>query len=289
MHLFVEHLTVIDCAYLCEQRGLVGESWITDIALIGALDENSMVMDFALAKKTIKHAIDDWVDHALLVPTASPHLTLNKGDAPHDLKIDDHGAHTRTLTFTFGTHSLAHSSPTQALCLIDTPRITADAVKTYLETRLMDVLPASVERVEVTLRTESTDAPYYHYVHGLKKHDGNCQRIAHGHRSRIRISSNSAHNETLTAAWATRLNYAYIGTREDIIASDATHTTFAYLAPQGAYELRYPTALCHLIDTDSTVECIAAHIATECKKEFPNATHTVRAYEGVMKGAVASA
>lgn len=273
MHLFVEHLTVIDCAYLCEQHGLVGESWICDVALIGTLDANSMVMDFGHVKKSIKRAIDDWVDHTLLVPTHSPNLKM-------------HGA---TLTFTFSSHTLTHTSPEQALCRIQTPRITPESVRDYLQTRLMEIMPATVEHVEITLRTEAENAPYYHYVHGLKKHDGNCQRIAHGHRSRIRISKNGMHDEALSKHWANTLAYAYIGTEEDIVSTDETHTHFAYTAPQGAYALSYPTALCHIIKSDSTVECIAEHIAESCKATSPSDNFTVRAYEGVMKGAVAEA
>lgn len=290
MHLFIEHLTVIDCAYLCERHGIVGESWITDVTLIGALDGNAMVMDFAKAKKAVKEAIDSWIDHTLLVPTRSPNLSLYKGEDPHDLKADTEGHHQHTLSFTFGdVHALKHASPAQALCLIDAERITPEAARTYLETRLPEVLPGTVERVEITLRTESAGEPYYHYAHGLKKHYGNCQRIAHGHRSRLRIFRDAALDTALTAAWAEKLNHTYIGTREDIIGADETHTHFAYLAPQGPYELSYPTALCYLIDTDSTVECIASHIAAEVKRTHPESAITARACEGVMKGAVAFA
>lgn len=274
MHLFVEHLTVIDCAYLSETHGLVGESWITDITLVGALDDNSMVMDFAHAKKAVKSAIDDWVDHTLLVPALSQNLTFS----PHH------------LAFAFGNgQTLQHLSPSEAICLIDTPGITIQSVASYLEKRLLDILPPSVQRVDVTLRTEANDQPYYHYVHGLKKHDGNCQRIAHGHRSRIRIARNGTHDDALTREWANRLAYSYIGTRGDITSTDATHTHFAYDAPQGRYELSYPSLLCHIIDTDSTVECIAQYIADACKHAYPHESFSVRAYEGVMKGAIATA
>ena len=70
MKLFVDNLTVIDCSYLHPHYGVLGESWICDLVLEGALDSQSMVMDFGQVKKQIKQAIDGWVDHCLLVPMA---------------------------------------------------------------------------------------------------------------------------------------------------------------------------------------------------------------------------
>ena len=52
--LFVEHLTVIDCAYLDAARGLVGESWIVDVELLGDLDSQSMVLDFGVTTASAK-------------------------------------------------------------------------------------------------------------------------------------------------------------------------------------------------------------------------------------------
>ena len=43
-----------------------------------------------------------------------------------------------------------------------------------------------------------------------------------------------------------------------------------------------------MLDTDTTVELIAAHIAEKLKVDYPTDTIRVKAFEGVGKGAIAS-
>ena len=83
MQLFVNDLTVIDCSYLCPERGIVGESWIVDIVLDGALNEQSMVLDFGRVKKQVKAIIDNSVDHKLVVPAEHSYtkVTHNSDDS----------------------------------------------------------------------------------------------------------------------------------------------------------------------------------------------------------------
>ncbi len=141
----------------------------------------------------------------------------------------------------------------------------------------------------IELRSEEGAGPFYQYSHGLKKHDGNCQRIAHGHRSRIEIYRNDQRDEALEAVWAERLRDIYIGTRSHLVEVGAGMHHYRYRAPQGEFELKLPAECCYLIDTESTVEQIAAHLAAEIKREHPGDEVLVRAYEGVGKGAIATA
>jgi 6-pyruvoyl-tetrahydropterin synthase len=271
MRLFVEHLTVIDSAYLHPEHGIVGESWIVDVTLHGDLDPHSMVMDFGHVKKQLKAAIDGSIDHTLIVPAEAASLTLQReGDVV-------------TLAYGFGDgESLTHRSPAQALTLLPAREVCDAKLTDWLEAMLLTVTPANVQRVEITLRHEDPAAVHYHYAHGLKKHDGNCQRIAHGHRSRLQIWRSDARDEAAERAWARDWDYAYIATLADKIGERGTQSEFGYTSDQGAFFLSYPTARVRLLPTDTTVECIAQHIAQTLGA-------TVRAYEGVHKGAVASA
>ena len=81
--LFVENLTVVDFSYLHAKRGMVGESWIVDLELSGDLDAQGMVFDFGHIKKALKQAVDERVDHRLLLPGESDLLGLHRRDDGH--------------------------------------------------------------------------------------------------------------------------------------------------------------------------------------------------------------
>jgi 6-pyruvoyl-tetrahydropterin synthase len=280
--LFVNRLTVIDCSYLCPTRGLVGESWQVDIELDGDLDYQGMVLDFGEVKRSIKHLIDRDFDHKLLVPAEYAGLQLS-----------DYAAGTH-LSFTLEDgRVIEHRSPGDALRLLPCQRITTDRLAQMVADYLSPHTPDNVGAVRVRLWPEATEDAYYHYSHGLKHHAGNCQRIAHGHRSRILIERNGRRDRALEQEWAERWTDIYIGTRADLIGESLRdgipYLEFGYRGGQGRFGLSLPAAACYLIDSDSTVENIAQHVAERLKASHPGDRFRVYAYEGVDKGAVGTA
>lgn len=273
--LFVDHLTVIDCAYLDAARGLVGESWIVDLELEGELDAQSMVLDFGEVKRRIKRAIDHGPDHTLILPLHDPRLSLSGAEAPH-------------LTYESARGLIEHRSPACAITGLPVAAVTAEAVAAHLQTLLRSVVPDTVARIGLRLRTETIDGAWYHYTHGLKKHDGQCQRIAHGHRSAVQIVINGQRHADWEARIAAQWRDVYLGTRSDLIAQTDDRYHFAYDAPEGRFELALPRACCDLLDTDTTVERIADHLfvlLTTTGLAVEPRTIEVRAFEGVNKGA----
>ncbi len=277
--LFVKRLTVVDCSYLSPARGLVGESWQVDVELDGDLDYQGMVLDFGEVKKSIKHNIDEHFDHKLLVPAEYPGLSVN--DTPQGLYL--------RFTLEDG-REIEHRSPRDAVRLLPVGRVAPDRLAQIIADYLSPLTPDNVSGIKIRLWAEKTEDAFYHYSHGLKHHDGNCQRIAHGHRSRIEILRNGARDRALEKRWATQWTDIYIGTREDLIGSSQRDQVpcyeFGYHSAQGEFGLTLPQSTCYLIDTDSTVENIAQHIADRLKAEFPDDRFMVYAYEGVDKGAV---
>ena len=282
IRLFVDRLTVIDFSCLHPRRGLLGESWLCDLELAGGLDAQGMVLDFGDVKRGVKRLIDERFDHKLIVPL---------GHA--GLRIDDVAGRQRVRFDYGGGRRVVHLGPPDATCLVDAAEITPQVLGAAIADALRAALPANVTGITVTLRDEEVTGASYHYSHGLRQHAGNCQRIAHGHRSRIEIFRDGRRDVALEAEWATRWRDVYIGTRSDLIATIETgglsYHRFGYAGSQGEFELELPAEACYLIDTDSTVENIAQHVAAQLAQERPGARYRVRAFEGVDKGAVAEA
>lgn len=283
MILFVRDLTVIDFSYLCAERGMLGESYIVDVELHGNLDATSMVLDFSRVKKIIKQAIDQLVDHKLAVPANAKVLTLQQN------------AEQVVLQFTSARGLISMAAPAQAVVSIATSQINEHSVTEFLQQQIKPLLPDNVAQLVFTLRPEQSTGFYYHYSHGLKKHDGNCQRIAHGHRSTIQIYTDNMLSPRLNKYWCERWQDIYLGTEADLCAADELSCLnagvddycFRYQAAQGWFELCIPKAHCEIVPCDTTVECLAEYIATQLKQQDGMKNYKVVAYEGVAKGAIA--
>jgi len=246
MKLFVDHLTVMDFSFLHPRRGLVGESWWLDVVLEGGLDEQGMVLDFGEVKRQLKQLVDEHFDHRLLVPADYDRLELRE----HELRF-----HTETGDL------IRHLGPPEAVQFIPGREVSAENATRAMEAMLAPLLPEKIE------------GAWYRYSHGLKQHGGNCQRIAHGHHSRIEIHRDGVRAPALEQLWAERFQDIYIGTESDMVAitrhNDRTCFRFAYEAEQGLFELELPAERCYLIDTESTVENIARHIHEQLEAISP--------------------
>lgn len=292
MKLFVNDLTVMDFSYLCPIRGMVGESWIVDVVLDGGLNDESMVQDFGIVKKQLKKVIDDYVDHKLVVPADHANTAIHPPAADGRVQVD----------FLFGDRKpIQLFCPPEAYAFVyglegQDALITKSSLTAYLKDVITTHLPENVHDIDIVLREEVILTPFYHYTHGLKKHDGNCQRIAHGHRSKIIIIEDGNESNKWQRYWAKRWSDIYIGSYEDVVDAQQLSMTlindtpvycFKYEASQGEFEMAIAKSVCELINYDTTVECLAQYVLEQTKLETSSEL-VVRAFEGVGKGAIIS-
>lgn len=276
MLLFVDNLTNIDFSYLCPERGLVGETWLAHVQLEGTLDHQGMICDFGVVKKKLRDWLDRTLDHCLLVPTKSNAIHCNTMDGKTIVKL--------TLP---SDEYIQVESPQEAITLLDTSAVTPASTAEWCMKQLQNVFGDGVATIHLSFSPEIIDTPYYHYSHGLKKHQGHCQRIAHGHRSKLLVWRNNQLCIHSIREFAEKWRDIYIGTKEDCTTENDRHLSFTYIACQGRFQLTLPKRRCYLINSDTTVELIAEHLASTLKQRYPGEEICVQAFEGIGKGAIA--
>ena len=236
----------------------------------------------AAGKKVIKKAIDTLIDHKLAYPAKASSLQVRQQ------------ADTEILQWQSARGLCQIASPSQAHVAVEAELIDEASVTAFLVEHIKPLLPANVAALHFVLRPEKSASFYYHYSHGLKKHDGNCQRIAHGHRSTLEIYQNGMLSPRLNKYWTERWQDIYLGTAQDQVAAvelewlqpSASDDCFKYQSAQGKFEICLPKAHCEIVPCDTTVECLAQFIADQLQQLEP-ANYRVVAYEGVGKGAIA--
>ncbi|APX93297.1 6-pyruvoyl tetrahydropterin synthase-related protein [Halomonas sp. 1513] len=276
MTLFVNRLTQLDVSLWCPSRGLIGASWHVDVELDGTLGEDGMLFDFGEVKPWIKSRLDAGADHTLLVPSRAPGISVQ--ECREGLSI-------RTQL----PYPMEVRGPRQAFTLLPWQAVSAERLGEHLAKELMRRPPPRVEAIRLGLRDEAIDGAAYTYSHGLKRHAGNCQRIAHGHRSRLEIWRQGHRDAGLEARWAAWLADRYLVDAEDVFSDDDSDTLHCrYRAPQGNFAMRLPRARCAVLPSPTTVEHIATWLAERIARECGERIK-VKAFEGIDKGAIAEA
>lgn len=273
MSLFVNHLTHIDVSLWCPEKGLKGCSWQVDALLDGELGEDGMLFDFGEVKPWIKRTLDSGLDHTLLVPLKAPGIEVSK--CPEGICI-------QTTT----PYAMEVRGPAEAFTLLPWETITIGDVADLLSDTLTMQRPDNVHYVKLSLSDEAIEGAAYAYSHGLKRHTGNCQRIAHGHRSRLYIWQEGERQTTLEQQWADWLDNRYLLEDADIAYQDDATLTCRYEAAQGEFLITIPQARCCVLPKPTTVENIAAWLAERITEQSGKSS-SVQAFEGINKGAMA--
>lgn len=295
--LFYEHVTVLDYAYLDHHKGPVGNSLVVDVEFIGKTDEEGILYDFSYAKKKVKEIIDRECDHRLVVPKDL-------------LKKEKKGY--ASMKFLFGPNDdfVEYMAPSQAYCEIPNSHVSEDNLKTHLEELIIKEMPKNVIGINLKFKREESpdNVAYFHYLHGLRCHYGNCQRLFHGHRSTIKIFINGERAPTLEEAlandlFAGNIKFVYwenVVNKNEIVkitkskkpvgrVLDVDRIELSYTGSQGEFTGSVPGKIAYIIHEETTVENLALHfkelVASMVDKKDRIEVH---AFEGIGKGAIVS-
>jgi 6-pyruvoyl-tetrahydropterin synthase len=285
--LFLHDFTVLDCAMATRARGLAGGSWYVSAELFGSLDEKDFLFDFSTAKKALKALVDESVDHKLLVPSC--------------LVERRHGG--LRWTSEDGT-TWDYDCPESACEFLTASEVTAEAIETHLAALAPARMPANVSRVRFTLRTPNRflREASFRYTHGLRFHDGNCQRLFHGHRNPVEVwigAKRSAEWEATLAGEWDGAHFVAVPSLKNLKELDLplgrripAHEGVAvvdYSSSQGSFSARIPASRVVLTAAEPSIETMSALALERLRGMGLRGEVRVVAYEGLNKGASSSA
>ena len=294
--LFVRDVGKVDCATFDPSSGISGQSWYVDVWLTGTLDENGFVFDFSPLKSLIKQTLASTIDHALIRPVGSQSVQYSQSETGErwTLKSKARGEDKESRW--------DYHCPKGAVLPIHTVALKQSVIEQEFSRILRHRLPATVQQLVVKLREEAispTEASY-RYTHGIQGHNGLCQRLFHGHRSRVEIFVGEERRPDLEhfvvrEIFGSTIHIASLG---QIKAGNGEvgkcgqkneYVTLNYAGTLGSYEATIPAHRVFFVEAETSVESIAREIARVIKREEnPFETIKVVCYEGIDKGAVAT-
>lgn len=270
--IFVNTLDTLDCAVFDRHYGVSGRSWCIDVQGEGSGDGNYFVYDFSKFKQEIKSLIRETLDHRLIVPTCP---AVRRSATAWLLETQD------------GTWS--YICPSSSVAQLPVPEINIKTVTTAL-TALLQQQFRSRLKISLTLREAEQVGYSFSYTHGLPGHDGNCQRMLHGHSGTLQVHSDGERQpqmENYLATYFLADNIHFFNSDHIIVDSD--YITAAYEGSQGYFQATMPrTRVVVLPAMETSIEAITHHLAAALKRKFTLPAYAqIVCYEGIDKGAVA--
>jgi 6-pyruvoyl-tetrahydropterin synthase len=295
--IFINSLTVLDCAVWDLKLGPIGRSWNVDVEWTGSTNHEGVVLDFSAAKKLAKSVIDIHFDHRLFISEKQVRQELDGRftcfpsiETPFS---DRFLMETYADSLVIFKHGIMRD-------------VTEDSIQSLEETLAIKILessPENVTNVRIRLRehTQRDESFYFNYLHSLRLHQGNCQRF-HGHSNIIEVFENGDFSTVKSAAAAEYLKGKYLvaesyvelppsesSARIETAVKTAELDTDAfcwisYEGSQGPVQLRVPNAKLITMTDESSIENISVWVHKHLFNDDPKIT--VYAYEGLNKGAI---
>lgn len=265
--IIIEDITVIDYARLDAQSVVRGDSLIISAELRGDVQPSGFVMDFGRVKPLIKSTIDTSLDHRLLVATRDDALSVTHADDCTCVRY----------------RGLTYEAPSIAVAEVKSDSITPESVARAIEELVQPVLPPNVTGVHIDARHAVRNQPTaFAYTHGLPHHDGNCQRLLHGHRGFFEVTWDGRDDRELAQWLARTFDGAHFAHQRD--AHDAG---VSYTAPQGRFSATLPSERIVAIANEPSIEHVVKHAfdTLASAKQLDPTRLAVRANEGPRNGA----
>jgi 6-pyruvoyl-tetrahydropterin synthase len=293
--IFIRDLLTVDCAVFDPSRGIIGQSWHLDAEIHGVLADNHCVYDFGKLKQLVRQTAKTSIDHALLIPVGSQRVNFSEsvGAETWDLQNSSRGGD--------AIARWKYTCPAGAVFPIRAVHVKTSTVEQEFNKLLRHRLPASVLGVKTKLREEASEptAAFFRYTHGIAGHDGLCQRLFHGHRSRVEVFVGDERRPDLEHFICRELfnSEIHIACPNQIVSGNfqvgergknGEELCLEFSGSLGRYQATLPADRVLVVEGETSIECITRQLAILVQNRLGNMERVqVRCFEGINKGAVA--
>jgi 6-pyruvoyl-tetrahydropterin synthase len=294
--IFLNDITKIDSALFDPGRGIIGQTWRLDVGLTGPLGLNGFVLDFSDFKKMVRKVLKSSLDHALIIPINSQSVVF-KGVGRGECWV------MRSRNGKGGTEQeWTYVSPPGAVFPSRSVALNRQVLEQEVVRSLRHRLPPDIIHITATLREDDVNPSeaIFRYTHGIAHHSGMCQRLFHGHKSRILCYVGEERRPDYEHYLVRDIlgSHVHIATPSQQKSGPQILTgfrgktkepvTLAYEATQGYFEATLPADRIFMVEHETSIECITRELAKVVKRE-ENTSEKVKVicHEGIDKGAVA--
>ena len=294
--IFLNDLAKLDSALFDPSKGIIGQSWRVDVTLSGSLDENGFVYDFGPLKKLVKQVLTSTLDHALIIPINSQavqYRDIGGGRECWKLRSKPNRMETEL--------AWEYTCPTGAVYPLRCIALNRHVIEQELSRALRHRVSSNVHQISVSLREEDVEPTeaVFRYTHGITNHNGLCQRLFHGHRSRIQVYVGDERrpdlehyivrdifNTSIHIACPSQFKSGMIepGSR----GKGKENVVLSYQSNLGHFEASIPAERIFCVEGETSIEALSYAIAQFLSKEEAKGERVrVVCYEGIDKGAIA--
>lgn len=269
--IFINALDTIDCALFDNKHGIVGQSWYLDVQAQGRGDKNYFVSDFKFLKQKVRSFVRQHLDHRLLV---SSHPTVRReGD---------------TWLLGEAEQAWTYTCPPDAVLQLPVSCADRDSVVSWLNTALQQHMGTDL-RITASLREHKMHGGVdFRYTHGLPGHEGNCQRLLHGHCGWVQVRANDSHCQQLEDYLTQKIlpRYGHFLNSQHITIQ-GKRISMAYESSQGYFAATFPQQHAVILpEMESSIESITHYLAEQLRQQItPTPRAEIICYEGMDKGA----
>ena len=298
--IFLSDVTKVDCALFDPSKGVIGQTWTVDVSVTGSVGDNGFIYDFSHLKKLVRQVLKSSIDHALIMPINSQAVQFNGMEFRGSEKSECWHMKTRPAKDVL-EGDWVYRGPNGAVFPTRCVAINRQILEQEIVRSLRHRLPQEIGSISVTLRDEDVDQleAVFRYTHGIAGHEGMCQRLFHGHRSRLQIFVGDERRPDLehyvvrdvlgsTVHIATPSQFMVGMIAPGTRGKTREAVTLGYQGSQGTFEATLPADRIFCVAQETSIECIALEIAKLVKREEgTNEKVKVICFEGTGKGAIA--